>query len=334
MRIDEQQRSRLLERDLIQSVGDKPIIGASSVMIELLEAMERAAGFKTPVSIHGESGTHREVLARAIHAQSLRRTGPFVAVRCTASSPVDLERQLFGGRGMNTGSKTLPDARTANGGTLFLDELGRLSESAQRQLLHLLDREEVVDPDTGKARPVDVRVIVATLQDVDEAIQHGGLDAELGSRLANVVLRVPPLRERIADIPLLVDHAIARMRAELAVEVEGVSDAAMDRLCHYEWPGNVRELENVIERATLLARGDRITLHELPAMIGTSVPDGGDGRSGDFSLRRARRSFEAEMIRRALRKTDGNRTRAARLLEISHRALLYKIKEFGLRDSV
>ncbi len=330
--IDAQRRTRLLERDLVQAVGDKPIVGASENMIGLLEAMERAAGFKTPVLIRGEQGTHREVMARAIHAQSLRRAGPFVAVRCAAAPPEALERQLFDDVGPDGDRRALPDVRAADGGTLFLDELALLSESARSRLLHLLDREEVIAPETGKARVVDVRVIAATQPDPDATTPGAAIEDDLEDRLGNAVLDVPALRERPEDIPLLVDHAVDRLRAELGVEVEGVSDSAMDRLRHYEWPGNLRELENVVERAMLLAKTDRITLHELPAAIGTAVADGGDGPSGDFSLRRARRSFEAEMIRRALHRTDGNRTRAARLLEISHRALLYKIKEFGLRD--
>jgi len=332
-RIEGDERLRLLERDLQDAVGDKPIVGASEPMIELLEAMERASGFKTPVLVEGEAGTHREVLARAIHAQSLRRAGPFVAVRCNAASPQALEAAMFGGTRGTSPQSPMPDARAADGGTLFIDDLERLPLPAQQRLLHLLDREEVVDPRTEKARHVDVRVIVATRSDPAKAVEAAELDAELRDRLSSVVLRVPPLRQRSEDIPLLVDHAVASMRAELGVEVDGVSDTAMDRLRHYDWPGNLRELENVIERAMLLCTTDRITLRELPPAIATAVAGEGDGRSGDFSLRRARRSFEAEMIRRALRKTDGNRTRAARLLEISHRALLYKIKEFGLRDA-
>ncbi len=331
-RIQHHQRTRLLERDLTLAVGEKPIVGASESMIDLLEAMERAAGFKTPVLIRGERGTHREVLARAIHTQSLRRAGPFVAVRCSADTPDSIERQLFDAPRTDGDSRLLAYVRAAQGGTLFLDELSALSPGAQARLLHLLDHEELVSSETGKSHPVDVRVIAATHCDLDVTGSDPNVSAELADRLGAALLSVPPLRERADDIPLLIDHAVARLRAELGVDVEGVSDSAMDRLRHYEWPGNLRELENVVERAMLLAKTDRITLHELPAAIATAVPEGGGGRNGDFSLRRARRSFEAEMIRRALRKTDGNRTRAARLLEISHRALLYKIKEFGLRD--
>lgn len=330
-RIAQGARLRLVERDLEHAVGDKPIIGASESMIELLEGMERAAGFKTPVLITGERGSHREVIARAIHAQTLRRGGPFVSVRCAGDDTDAVEAQIFGAANRAPGSAP-PLALTADGGTLFLDEIDRLAPSAQQRIVELLDREEIVETGSGKARTVDLRLIATSTVGSQAPPTPASLVADLRDRLSPIVLAVPPLRDRIDDVPLLVDHAVARMRVELGVSVDGVSDAAMDRLRHYDWPGNLRELENVIERAMLLCTTDRISLRELPAAIATSVAGEGNGRSGDFSLRRARRSFEAEMIRRALRKTDGNRTRAARLLEISHRALLYKIKEFGLRD--
>lgn len=324
--------TRMADRDVTDAVGEKPIVGASQPMIELLELMERAAGFKTPVTILGETGSHREVLARAVHAQSMRRNSPFVAVRCRAGSPEDVEQRLFGAPGTTRAASAEADVRLADGGTLFLDDLASLSAACQKRLLHLLEREEVVDSHSGKSEPVDVRIIVATTADYVRAVDAGQLDPQVVDRLTHVLLQVPPLRERAEDIPLIVDQAVARLHAQLGTAARAVSDTAMDRLRHHHWPGNLRELENVIERAMLVASTDELTVRDLPTEITTSVGDAG-GSSSDFSLRRARRSFEAEMIRRALRKTDGNRTRAAKLLEISHRALLYKIKEFGLRDS-
>jgi two-component system response regulator AtoC len=298
-------------------------------MIELLEAMENVAGFKTPALLMGERGTHREVLARAIHAQSARRAAPFVAVRCRDADPDTLERHVFG-------EAITRDVRGhalgAQGGTLFLDDVEALSAGAQRRLLHLIHCGEVERVGGEKAIAADVRVIAAATRGPDAAAHEGGLSHELAEALAPAVLAVPSLRERAADVPLLVDHLVARYAADLGVDVDCVSDTAMDRLVAYAWPGNLRELENVIERAMLLAQTDRITLDELPNRITEALAEGAGGSGADHSLRRARRSCEADMIRRALRRTDGNRTRAAKLLEISHRALLYKIKEYGIRD--
>lgn len=322
----------ITQRDLAQAVGDKPIVAASEPMIDLLEAMERAAGFKTPAVLLGEPGTHREVLARAIHAQSARRSAPFVAIRCAAAKPAVVEAQLFGASSPRSPSRTSAGlVHQADGGTAYFDDLMALSAGAQQRLLCLLETAGIpTSTAADKPHEIDVRLIFASTRPLAEGVERGLLRPDLGERLASVVLEVPPLRARRADLPLLVDHELARLRGDLASAVEGMSDAAMERLVDYHWPGNLRELENVMERAVLLASSDRITVQDLPATL--SAQAGADGQGSDFSLRRARRSFEADMIRRALARTHGNRTRAAKLLEISHRALLYKIKEYGLRD--
>jgi two-component system response regulator AtoC len=334
LEIAERHRATLVEQDLARVVGDKPLVAASEAMIELLEGMERTAGFKTPALLRGEPGTHREVLARAIHAQSARRTGPFVGVRCNASDREATERALFGSASAGAPShRTAGRLSLADGGTAYLDDLTALSQASQERLLHLLETGELLPVGAQKGLCVDVRVIVAATEPIEEAVEAGRVRADLAARLGDAVLDVPALRERRADLPLLVDHLVARFTGDLGAGVQGVSDSAMERLLAYAWPGNLRELENVIERAVLLATTDRITVHELTASLATTTSESGAMHApGDFSLRRARRSFEADMIRRALARTNGNRTRAAKLLEISHRALLYKIKEYGLRD--
>jgi two-component system response regulator AtoC len=200
------------------------------------------------------------------------------------------------------------------------------------KLLRVLQDEEVRPVGESKSRKVDVRVLAATARDIDGEVSAGRFREDLFYRLNVVRVPVPPLRERREDIPLLVDHFLGHFRDSLGKPVREIADDALERLTCYRWPGNVRELENVIERALILATSDRITLAELPANVVS--PESGERpiRPGQLSLKRARRHFEEEMIRKALAATGGNRTHAARLLEISHRALLYKIKEYGIRD--
>jgi len=327
--------NQLLRREVERASGEHPIVAASEPMIEVLEVMERAAGFKATVLLTGESGTGKEVLARAIHAQSPRRGEAFVAVNCAAIPESLLESELFGHtKGAFTGADRARRGLflEADGGTLFLDEVGELPTALQAKLLRVLQEEEVRPLGDSKSRRIDVRVLAATARNLEAEVSAGRFREDLFYRLNVVRLAVPPLRERPKDIPLLVDHFLARFRDTLGKPVRGISDEALERLVAYRWPGNVRELENVIERAIILASTDRIGLSELPQNV--VVPQPGApvaGRAGDFSLRRARRVVELEVIQRALRATGGNRTHAARLLEISHRALLYKIKEHGIK---
>jgi two-component system response regulator AtoC len=304
-------------------------------MIELLEVMERAAAYKSTVLFSGETGTGKEVLARAVHAQSPRRAEAFVAINCGAIPETLLESELFGhAKGAFTGADRAKRGlfREADGGTLFLDEIGELPITLQVKLLRVLQEEEVRPLGESKTRPVDVRVIAATARDLETEVQEGRFREDLFYRLNVVRLRVPPLRERPKDVPLLLDHFIARFRHTLGKPVRSVTDDALERLVKYPWPGNVRELENVIERAMILCDGERVTLRELPGNVIAPPEPGGAEVGGAFNLKRARRSAEIEAIRRALHATGGNRTHAARLLEISHRALLYKLKDYAIRD--
>jgi two-component system response regulator AtoC len=312
--------NEMLQRDVQRAVGDRPIVASSPAMIELLEVMERAAGFKSTVLLTGESGTGKEVLARAIHAQSLRRNDAFVAVNCGAIPETLLESELFGhAKGAFTGAHRARNGLflEADKGTLFLDEIGELPRALQVKLLRVLQEEEVHPLGEAKPRSIDVRIIAATSRDLETDVEEGRFRDDLFYRLNVVRMIVPPLRERPKDIPLLVDHFLAHFRDTLGKPVQSIGDDALERLVAYAWPGNIRELENVIERAVILTS---------PKVEGRHNP------GQDLCLKRARRSLEADLIRRALRATHGNRTHAARLLEISHRALLYKIKEYGVRD--
>ncbi|UCE86713.1 MAG: sigma-54-dependent Fis family transcriptional regulator [Deltaproteobacteria bacterium] len=324
--------NQLLRRDVQRAIGDRPIVAASAEMIELLELIERTAEFKSTVLLTGESGTGKEVLARALHAQSPRRNEAFVAVNCGAIPDNLLESELFGhSKGAFTGADRARRGLfvEAHGGTLFLDEIGELPVSLQVKLLRALQEEEVRPLGASKPQSVDVRVVAATARDLETDVAAGRFREDLFYRLNVVRIDVPPLRRRREDIPLLVDHFLARFRDLLGKPVQGIAEDALERLSRYAWPGNARELENVIERAVILSDGERITLRELPENVATPTP-GDPVAAGDLSLRRARRALEAQLIVRALRATGGNRTHAAKRLEISHRALLYKIKEYGI----
>ena len=322
----------LLQRDVDRVIGDRPIVAASSAMIELLETVERASEFKASVLLQGEAGTGKEGLARAIHAQSPRREGPFVGIDCDALDPTTLEAELFG-----SGPRGTPDGRPqrglvagAHGGTIFLDEVGALPAAAQQPLLRVLQDEEVRPIGDSKTYPIDVRFIASSSRDLGAATQRGDFDPGLFERLSLVRIDVPPLRERREDIPLLVDHFLERTRKRLGKTLRAVDGDTLERLVSHSWPGNIRELENVIERAAIIARSDRIMPSDLPVSVSAPRPDPAESR--DLSLKRARHELEAELILEALRRTGGNRTHAAGLLGISHRALLYKIKEYGIRD--
>jgi two-component system, NtrC family, response regulator AtoC len=330
-------KTALLARDVERAVGERPIVAASAGMIEVLELIERASEYKATVLLTGESGTGKEVLARAIHAQSPRRGEAFVAVNCGAIPENLLESELFGHvKGAFTGADRARRGLfvEADGGTLFLDEIGEMPLALQVKLLRVLQEEEVRPLGDSKPRQVDVRVLAATARELEGEVAAGRFREDLFYRLNVLRVRVPPLRERREDIPLLVDHFLAQFRDALGKPVRGIADDALARLVAYRWPGNVRELENVLERAVILARGDHLGLRELPANVVEldAGPGAEDDAGGDLSLKRARRAAETEMIRRALRETDGNRTHAARLLGISHRALLYKIKDYEIRD--
>ncbi|MCC6641228.1 MAG: sigma-54-dependent Fis family transcriptional regulator [Deltaproteobacteria bacterium] len=327
--------NELLRRDVQRVVGERPIVAASACMIEVLELLERAAEFKATVLLTGESGTGKEVLARAIHAQSPRRGEAFVGVNCAAIPESLLESELFGhARGAFTGADRARRGLfvEADGGTLFLDEIGELPPPLQAKLLRALQEEEVRPVGESKPRRVDVRVLAATARNLESEVRAGRFREDLFYRLDVLRVCVPPLRDRREDIPLLVDHFLARFATSLGKPVRELSDDALEKLVAYPWPGNVRELENVIERAVILARGERIGARDLPANVTAPAREAPRGGSPEFSLREARRASETEAIERALAATGGNRTHAARLLGISHRALLYKLKEYGLQQ--
>jgi two-component system response regulator AtoC len=320
------------------------IVGNSEQILQLHKQIRKLAPVSTTVLISGESGTGKELVARALHELSPRAAMPFVPVNCGAIPPGLVESELFGhARGAFTDAKTAKRGlfAEADGGTLLLDEVGELPPLVQIKLLRFLQEGEIRAVGENRSERVDVRVLAATHRDLGKLIQGGDFREDLYYRLNVVNLAVPPLRNRRDDILPLARVFIARFNRELnrQVPVTAFEPEAEEVLVAYAWPGNVRELENAVERGVLLAEGALIQLQNLPERVWTvqkpvrppAEPAAAfEGQGDDLSLKRAMRSLEERYIRAALRRTRGNRTRAAELLEISHRALLYKVKEYGI----
>ncbi len=312
------------------------IVSKSPKMAAIFRTIDKVADYKTTVLISGESGVGKELVARALHQRGARKKGPFVAVNCGAIPENLLESELFGHRkGAFTDAHA--DRRglfeEANGGTLFLDEIGELPLPLQVKLLRVLQEEVVRRLGDTKDVKVDVRIVAATHRDLAEEAKAGRFREDLYYRINVLSLPIPPLRERREDVPILLEHFIVKQNAKLGTDVRGFSNDAKKVLLEYGWPGNVRELENTVERAMVLAEGPILSEGELPERMRAAMdPVRQKLESGELSIKKTVATVEAILIRRALEKTKGNRTRAAEVLEISHRALLYKMKDYNIRD--
>jgi DNA-binding NtrC family response regulator len=310
-----------------REIGDN-VIGASRAWRETLDTAHRAAESDATVLLLGESGTGKEVLAHEIHRASPRHGRPFVAVNCSAIPEGLLESELFGHeRGAFTGAVRQKRGRfeLADSGTVFLDEIGDMSEGLQAKLLRFLQDRTLQRIGGTKEITVDVRVIAATNRDLEEDIKAGRFREDLFFRLNVVTILVPPLRERVDDIPPLVEYFL-RVHAPKGGKPKKISPKAMRTVMAYEWPGNVRELENAVQRAVVLSRGETIFPEHLPARVRAAGDEGSESESGGRTMR----EVERDAIERTLRETDGNRTHAARILGISRRTLQNKIKEYGI----
>ena len=316
--------------------GDRPLIGTSERMQKLKLMLAKVAAFDTTVLVTGESGTGKELVARAIHRAGPRAERDFIAVNCGAIPENLLESELFGHvRGAFTDAKSDKPGifLEAHRGTLLLDEVGELPLSLQVKLLRVLQESEVRPVGAAKSIDVDVRIIAATHRDLNEEVDGGSFREDLYYRLNVLPIHVPPLRERASDVPALTTFILERVCRRMGMVPLGVDKAAMKVLLGYPWPGNIRELENVLERAVVLSEASVITADALPGHLETAKsPVQVTLATGDLSIKKATAYVERELIKRALEQTGGNRTHAARALEISHRALLYKLKDYSLRD--
>lgn len=326
--------NRALRKEIRRENTFLDIIAKSAPMEAIFKTISKIADYKTTALITGESGVGKELVARAIHKRGNRRGGPFVAVNCGAIPENLLESELFGyRRGAFTDAVTDKSGlfEQANHGTILLDEIGELPLSLQVKLLRVLQEESIRRLGDTKDIKIDVRVLASTHRDLAAETGAGRFREDLYYRINVLSIPIPPLRERKEDIPLLLDHFVERNNARLGTQIRGIEPDAKRVLLEYGYPGNVRELENVIERAMVLAEKEVITLDEIP----DRVRDARDPiqlhlTSGELSIKKTSRVIEEVLIRRALQKTKGNRTRAAEILEISHRALLYKIKEYQI----
>ncbi len=328
--------NRALKEQIRQDNQFESILAKSPQMLEIFRTIQKIAEFKTTVLVTGESGVGKELVARAIHSRSSRRAHPFVAINCGAIPENLLESELFGhkkGAFTDASSDRRGLFEEATNGTLFLDEIGELPLNLQVKLLRVLQEETIRRLGDPRDIKVDVRIIAATHRDLGAEAKAARFREDLFYRINVLPIAIPPLRARKEDVHLLIDHFITRNNARLGTRIRGLSSEARKLLLEYAWPGNVRELENTIERAMVLADSEMLEASDLPERLREALdPVQVQLATGELSIKKTSAAIEEILIRRALTKTKGNRTRAAEILEISHRALLYKIKDYKIVD--
>jgi DNA-binding NtrC family response regulator len=323
--------NRKLKAELGRRYEFDNIVGRSEPMQEIFAAIERVAPTRATVLLAGESGVGKDLIARAIHFHSPRRDRPLVKINCTAIPENLMESELFGyEKGAFTGASTTKPGKfeQADTGTVFLDEIGDVPAAIQVKLLRILQEREFERLGSNVTRRIDVRVIAATNQDLRAALEQGTFREDLYYRLNVVPLNIPALRERKVDIPFLANHFVQKLASDSGSRVECITESALEKLMQYHWPGNVRELENVIERSLVMCSGTKldaadIRLENAPRPRGhsenTFLPEG-------MTLD----EYEQELIREALRRADGNKSQAARLLGLTRNALRYRLTQMGL----
>jgi DNA-binding NtrC family response regulator len=311
------------------------LIGGAPSMQAVFALIERVSVTDVPVLITGDTGTGKELVARAVHQNSGRASGPFVALNCAAVPETLLESEFFGHeRGAFTGATRAHEGRfeQASGGTLFLDEIGAMRVDLQAKLLRAIQEGEVQRIGSTMTRKVDVRILAASCEDLEQAIRNRTFREDLYYRLNVVPILLPPLRDRLEDLPMLVDHFVSRAAKKFGREGISVAPGVLDRLQQHTWPGNVRELENCIERMVVLARSDRLTVDDAPPGIGIPAEmsledlDGFELPTGGIRLP----DLEKHLIQQALRRSRGQLRPAARLLGISYKTLQYRLRKHEL----
>jgi DNA-binding NtrC family response regulator len=326
--------NRQLKEELGRRYEFDNIIGRSGPMQEIFATITRVAPTRATVLLAGESGVGKDLIARAIHFHSPRRDRPLVKINCTALPENLMESELFGyEKGAFTGAATSKPGKfeLADTGTAFLDEIGDVPASIQVKLLRVLQEREFERLGSNVTRHIDVRVIAATNQDLRAALEQGTFREDLYYRLNVVPLNIPPLRDRKEDIPFLANHFLHKLAPDSDSKVESITDAAMEKLLAYHWPGNVRELENVIERSLVMAVGTTLDAADIkletaprPRLQPDEHPFLPEGMTLDH--------YEQEIIREALRRADGNKSQAARLLGLTRNALRYRLTQMGLES--
>lgn len=314
--------------------ADQEILTDNTRMRDLIGIVRKVAGFKTTVLITGESGTGKELIARSIHRFSPWADQPFIAINCGAIPEQLLESELFGhAKGAFTDAVSAKEGliTASSGGTLFLDEIGELPLSLQVKLLRVLQEQKVRPVGSNHEHEVDIRVVTATARNLEELVKTGRFREDLFYRLNVFHLEVPPLRERADDIPILAGHFIRKIAVRHGLPESKIDDRALKLIISYRWPGNVRELENAMERAVVLAGGRTILPEHLPDRVMEASLQAAAFSADDLSVKRNMRRVEEQLIREALRQTGGNKSKAAQLLDLSLRALLYKIKDYEIQ---
>ena len=320
-----------LKQELRERYDFGHIVGNSNPMRLVYEQVTQVARTNTTVLLRGESGTGKEMVAHAIHYNSLRSSKPFVKISCAALPNTLIESELFGyEKGAFTGAQSRKKGRfeLADGGTLFLDEIGDLDLTTQVKLLRVLQEREFERLGGVDTIKVNVRLIVATNKNLEEAIKRGQFREDLYYRLNVFTIFMPPLRERKPDILLLAEHFVEKFEREHSKRIKRISTPAIDMLTSYHWPGNVRELENVIERAVLVCDSSVIHGHHLPPTLQTAE---GSDTVTRLTLASAMEAYERDLIQDALKTARGNRAKAAKLLDSTERIVGYKVKKYGIR---
>ena len=322
-----------LRRQIDKRHGFEGILGHSPQMQRLFEVLGQVSGSNATILILGESGTGKELVARAIHTNSPRADNNFVPVNCAALSEGLIESELFGHvKGAFTGAVDNKEGRIlyADGGTLFLDEVGDMPLTTQAKLLRALESREVVPVGGNKVHSVDVRLLAATNRDLRQMVSEEKFREDLLFRLQVVTLELPPLRQRTGDVPLLIEHFIGELSTAHDRKVSGITPEARALLVRYDWPGNVRELRNAIENMVLLARGEVLTVDDVPESV-KRAENGAEHRAGGMDLAgRSLEEIERAAILENLELMGGNREKTAKVLGIGERTLYRKIKEYGL----
>jgi DNA-binding NtrC family response regulator len=329
--------NRKLKEELGRRYEFDNIIGRSTTMQEIFATIERVGPTRATVLLAGESGVGKDLIARAIHFHSPRRDRPLVKINCSAIPENLMESELFGyEKGAFTGANLTKPGKfeQADTGTVFLDEIGDVPAVIQVKLLRILQEREFERLGSNVTRHIDVRVVAATNQDLRAALEQGTFREDLYYRLNVVPLNIPPLRERKQDIPFLANHFIRKLAPDTGSKVESITDQAMEKLIAYHWPGNVRELENVIERALVMCTGTELDAADIKL---ENAPGRGDSSraQSDPNFLPAGMSldqYEQEIIREALRRADGNKSQAARLLGLTRNALRYRLTQMGLES--